>query len=106
MRVKGMMVVGFMAVMAVTGATNATASVASDAHRVDVIGNTNGIVTQQDSNVPHNTYADARRVDVNENTEGMVMQLDTVERQNGRVDVIESIRPGGARYLYTQPMSH
>ncbi len=105
MRVKGMLVVGFLAVMAVTGAANAPNS-SADARRVDVIGNTNGMVTQLDSNVPHNTYADARRVDVNENTEGMVMQLDTVERQKGRVDVIDSIRPGGARYPYTMPMSH
>lgn len=105
MRVKGMLAVGFLAVMAVTGAATAPNSLA-DARRVDVIRNTNGMVTQLDSIVRHNTYADARLADVNENTEGMVMQLDSVERQKGRVDVIDSIRPGGARYLYTMPMSH
>ena len=50
-----------------------------------------------------NSFADARRVDVNENTEGMVMQSDTVERQKGKVDVIDSVRPGGVRYPYTNP---
>ena len=105
MRVKATLIVGFLAVMPVTGVVNASDSVA-DVRRVDVSGSTNGIVTQLDSNVPHNTYADARRVDVGESTDGMVMQLGTVERQKGRVDVIDSIRRGGTRYPYTKPMSH
>lgn len=105
MKRKRILTVGFLAVMAATGAANAPDSFA-DARRVDVIGNTKGMVTQLDSTVPHNTYADARWVDVNENAEGMMMQLDTVERQKGRVDVIDSIRPGGTRYPYTNPISH
>jgi hypothetical protein len=105
MKRKCILTVGFLAVMAVTGAVNAPNSFA-DARRVDVIENTKGMVTQLDSNVPHNTYADARLVDVNENAQGMVMQLDTDERHKGRADVIDSLRPGGARYPYTNPISH
>ncbi|MBX3329731.1 MAG: hypothetical protein KF722_04965 [Nitrospira sp.] len=105
MKKKCILTVGFLAVMAATGAANAPNS-SADTRRVDVIENTKGMVTQLDSTVPHNTYADARLVDVSENTEGMVMQLETVEGQKGRVDVIDSIRPGGARYPYTNPISH
>ncbi len=105
MQRKCILKVGFLAVMAVTGAVNAPNSFA-DTRRVDVIENTKGIVTQLDSTVPHNTYADARLVDVNENTQGMVMQLDTDERRKGRVDVIDSLVTGGARYPYTNPISH
>lgn len=102
---KCVLTVGFLAVMAITGVVNAPNSFV-DARRVDVIENTKGMVTQLDSTVPHNTYADARWVDVNENAEGMMMQLDIVESQKGRVDVIDSIRPGGARYPYSNPISH
>jgi hypothetical protein len=80
MRVKGMMIVGFMAVMAVTGATNASASFASDAHRVDVIDALHETVAQVDS--------------VKVGSERM------------RVDVIESVGAEGPGYAYTKPMSH
>lgn len=80
MRQKGMLMIGFMAVMAVTGATNVPKSFASDAHRVDVIDALHATVAQVDS--------------VKAGSERM------------RVDVIESIGSEGPGYPYTKPMSH
>lgn len=78
MRANGMLVVGFLAVMAVTGAVNASDSVA-DARRVDVIGNLSGTVAQSDS------------------TKAGVESM--------RVDVIGSIGSEGPAYPYARPMN-
>lgn len=80
MRVQGILMVGFLAVMAVTGATNTADSFASDAYRVDVIDALHETVAQQDSVKTQN--------------------------QKTRVDVIETIGSDGAVYPYTKPMSH
>lgn len=78
MRAKGMLMVGFLAVMAVTAAVNTSDSFA-DVHRVDVIGNLGATVLQSDS---------------------MKVQGNRV-----RVDVIERIGSGGAVYPYTAPIN-
>lgn len=78
MRAKGMLMIGFLAVMAVTAAVNTSDSFA-DVHRVDVIGNLGGTVLQSDS---------------------MKVQGNRV-----RVDVIERIGSGGAVYPYTAPIN-
>lgn len=80
MRAKGMLMIGFLAVMAVTGATHASHSFASDAHRVDVIDALHEAVAQVDSMKTHN--------------------------QKTRVEVIETIGSEGTVYPYTKPMSH
>lgn len=80
MRVKGTLMIGFLAVMAVTGATNTPDSFASDAYRVDVIDALHETVAQQDS------------------VKGGGEQR--------RVDVVDNIQPGGPEYSYTKPMSH
>lgn len=50
MRVKGILMIGFLTVMAaVTGATHTPDSFASDAYRVDVIDALHETVAQQDS---------------------------------------------------------
>jgi hypothetical protein len=52
--------------------------------------------------------SDAKRVDVIESLHETVTQEDSVKAgsEQRRVDVIESIRPQGAAYPYSQPMSH
>lgn len=78
MRTKGMLMVGYLAVLAVTGVVN-TADSFADARRVDVIGNLSRTVTQSDS---------------------MKARDDSM-----RVDVIGSIGSEGPAYPYTQPMN-
>jgi hypothetical protein len=78
MRANGMLMLGFLAVMAVTGAVNASDSFA-DARRVDVIANLSGTVAQPDS-----TKAGGETM---------------------RVDVIGRIGSEGPAYPYTQPMN-
>ncbi len=80
MRVKGILMIGFLAVMAATGATNTPDSFASDTYRVDVIDALHETVAQQDS-----------------------VKAGGEPR---RVDVVENIQPGGPEYSYTKPMSH
>ena len=80
MRVKGISIVGFLAVTAVTGVTNASDGFASDTHRVDVIDALHESVAQVDSM--------------------------KARSQMKRVDVIETIGSEGAVYPYTKPMSH
>ena len=52
--------------------------------------------------------SDANRVDVIETLHETVAQEDSVKAGSEQrcVDVIESIRPQGAAYSYSQPMSH
>lgn len=80
MRGKGMVIVGFLTVMAGTGATTVPESFASDAHRMDVIDALHETVAQVDS--------------VKVGSERM------------RVDVIESLESEGPGYPYTKPISH
>ena len=80
MRVKDMLMIGFLAVTVVTGATTMPDSFASDAFRVDVIDALHETVAQQDS-----------------------VKAGGEQR---RVDLVENIQPGGPEYPYTKPMSH
>ena len=106
MEMKWRWMMGFLAVMAMTGALYVPNAVAGD-RRADLIETTKGMSTQVDSNVPPTSFADARQTDVNENFSVMV-PLNTMEDKGykGRVDVISSLKPGGERYPYSNPISH
>jgi hypothetical protein len=80
MRVKSMLTVGFLSIMAATGVVNASDDVAAGVHRVDVIESPQETITQEDS-----------------------VKAGSQQR---RVDVIERIESGGPVYPYTKPMSH
>jgi hypothetical protein len=80
MRVKSMLTIGFMAIMATTGVVNTSDSFALDAHRVDVIEDVHETVAQPDSVKPGVEWT--------------------------RVDVIQSIGSEGPAYPYSRPMSH
>ena len=80
MRVKSMVAIGFLSMVAATGVVNTSDSVASDANRVDVIDSLHETVAQEDS-----------------------VKAGSEQR---RVDVIERIAPEGAAYPYSRPMSH
>lgn len=80
MRVKRMVVIGMMSMVAATGVVNASDDLAAGVQRVDVIESTRQTITQEDS-----VKAGMERT---------------------RVDVIESIGSHGKAYPYSQPMSH
>ena len=101
MRVKSMLTVGFLSMMAATAVVNASDSFAA-AQRVDVIDRLDETVAQLDSATM---------------TEGKSMRVDVIDRissggalyaypKSMRVDVIDSIQDRGSQYAYTQPMSH
>jgi hypothetical protein len=79
MRVKSMLAVGFLSMVAVTAVVNVSKSVAADSQRVDVIETLQETVAQSDS-----MKAGSDRT---------------------RVDVIEDIGAGGPTYPYSMPMS-
>ena len=80
MRMKSMLTVGFLSVMAATAVVNASDSFAADVRRVDVIGTPNETVAQLDSR--------------------------EAGGKSMRVDVIGSIGSEGPVYPYSKPMSH
>ncbi len=82
MRVKSMLTVGFLSMMAATALVNASDSFAHDVQRVDVIGTIHETVAQLDS------------------------QLKSTESDFQRVDVSDSIVSEGPVYAYTKSMSH
>jgi len=80
MRVKSIVTVGFLSLVATAAVVNVSDSFAASSHRVDVIETPNETVAQLDSN------------------------KDGGERM--RVDVIGSIGSEGPVYPYSKPMSH
>jgi hypothetical protein len=79
MRVKSILTVGFLSVMAATAVVNASDSFAADTRRVDVIETLNETVAQLDSK--------------------------KAVGESMRVDVIGDIGSEGPVYPYTKPMS-
>jgi len=76
MRVKSMLTVGFLSLMAASAVVNVYDSFAADAWRVDVIGTLNERVAQLDST--------------------------TAEAKGTRVDVISNVASAGPAYPYTK----
>ncbi|TKS60761.1 MAG: hypothetical protein EWM72_01066 [Nitrospira sp.] len=98
MRVKSMLTVGFLSMMAATAVVNASDSFAA-AQRVDVINRLDETVAQLDS-----ATIKSMRVDVIDRI-GSGGALYAYPKSM-RVDVIDSIQDRGSQYAYTKPMSH
>jgi len=101
MRVKSLMTVGFLSVLAATAGVNASVSVAADVHRVDVIDDLHQTVAQKDS---VKAGSGPMRVDVIDSipSEGPVYAY----TKSTRVDVIDSIGSEGPGQPYAKAMSH
>ena len=80
MRMKSILTIGFLSMLATTGVMITTDSFAAHPGRVDVIGNLHGKTTQQDS-------------------------AKTTESPSMRVDVVDTIAHGGPSYPYIKPMN-
>ena len=80
MRVKSLLTIGFLSMLATTGVMITTDSFAAHPGRVDVIGNLHDKTTQQDS-------------------------AKTTESPSMRVDVIDTITHGGPSYPYIMPVN-
>lgn len=80
MRMKSILTIGFLSMLATVGVMITTDSFAAHPGRVDVIGDLHDKTTQHDS-------------------------AKTTESQSMRVDVVDKIPYGGPSYPYIQPMN-
>ena len=80
MRMKSVLTIGFLSMLAATGVVITSDSLAAHPDRVDIIGTLHEKVTQRDSGK-------------------------ATERLSMRVDVIDSIGNGGPSYPYIKPMN-
>jgi hypothetical protein len=80
MRMKTILTIGFLSMLATTGVMITTDSFAAHPGRVDVIGNLDDKTTQRDSAKPP-------------------------ESPSMRVDVVDTITHGGPSYTYIKPMN-
>ena len=109
MRVKSMLTVGFLSMMAATAVANASDSFPAPFHRVDVIDTPNETEAQLDSaKAGDKQIAALDQEGVIDAPNETVAQFESRKAggEGMRVDVIDSIPSGGPAYPYTKPTSH